>query len=251
MQDIKKFTVKRTVLKSQSQKCSISELSSPHIPAKPSNKIPRQEVIMSADSEKVNFNNGMSEMDTDKTENNVIPTQSKVENIGLQQVIEPLLKELRLLRESVGRKYTSLETAIEKQKAKVSDELSKIEKSLATHRSEITADLDEKVTFTHSKMNRILDENKKLHTENSKLLECRQRIELQQLNNNVIILGIAKAPWKKYEFTKQRVHDTVAASMGDPGDVACQERVKKVEIMCCSRVGRYRPNHNHQISITF
>ena len=100
-------------------------------------------------------------------------------------------------------------------------------------------------------MNRILDENKKLHTENSKLLECIQRIGLQQLNNNVIISGIAEAPWEKYESTKQRVHDTVAASMGDPGDVACQERVKKVEIMCCSRVGRYRPNHNHPISVTF
>ena len=204
MQDIKNFTVKRTVLKSQSHKCSISELRLPHIPAKPSNKIPRQEVIMSADSEKVNFINGMSEMDTDKIENNVTPIQSKVENTGLQQVIEPLIKEFRLLRESVDSKYTSLETSIEKQKAEVSDELSKIEKSLVTHRNKITADLDEKVTFTHSKMNRILDENKKLHTENSKLLECIQRIELQQSNSNVIISGIAEAPWEKYESTKSQ-----------------------------------------------
>ena len=96
---------------------------------------------MSADSEKVNFNNGMNEIDTDKTKNNVTPTQSKVENTGLQQVIEPLIKEFRLLRESVDSKYTSLETVIEKQKAEVSDELSKIEKSLVTHRKEITADL--------------------------------------------------------------------------------------------------------------
>ena len=168
---------------------------------------------MSADSEKVNFNNGMNEMDTDKTKNNVTPIQSNVENTGLQQVIEPLIKEFRLVRESVDSKYTSLETAIKKQKAKVSDELSKIEKSLATHRDEITADRDE--------------------------------------NNNVIISGIAEAPWEKYESTKQRVHDTVAASMGDPGDVACQERAKKVEIMCCSRAGRYRPNHNCPISVTF
>ena len=48
-----------------------------------------------------------------------------------------------------------------------------------------------------------------------------------------------------------RVHNMVAASMGDPGDVACQERAKKVEIMCCSRVGRYRSNHNRPISVTF
>ena len=159
-------------------------------------------------------------MDTDKTQNNVTPIKSKVEKTGLQQVIEPLIKEFGLLRESVDSKYTSLEMAIEKQKAKVSDELSKIEQSLVTHISEITADLDEKVTFTHSKMNRILDENKKLCTKNSKLLECIQRIESQQLNNNVIISGIAEAPWEKYKSTKQRVHNTVAASMGDPGDVA-------------------------------
>ena len=72
----------------------------------------------------------------------------------------------------------------------------------------------------HTKMNKILDENKKLRNENSKVLERIQRIETQQLSNNVIISGIAKAPWEQYEFAKQHVYDTVAESMGDAGDAA-------------------------------
>ena len=54
------------------------------------------------------------------------PEQPMGNNTELQQVMGPLIKEFRLLGESVDRKYTSLETAIEKQKAEVSDELSKI-----------------------------------------------------------------------------------------------------------------------------
>ena len=83
------------------------------------------------------------------------------------------------------------------------------------------------------------------------MLERIQRIESQQLSNNVIISRIAEAPLEGYEATKQQVHDTVAASMGDASDVTCQERAKEVKITCCSRVGRFRPNHGHPISVTF
>ena len=92
------------------------------------------------------------------------------ESTELQQVIGPLIKEFRLLQESVDSKYTSLESAIEKQKVEVSDELSKIEKSLATHRKELTTNIDKKVSMTHSKMNKILDRNKKLRKENSQVI---------------------------------------------------------------------------------
>ena len=67
----------------------------------------------------------------------------------------------------------------------------------------------------------------------------------------MIILGITEGPWENYDVTKQRVYDTVAASMGDADDINCQERAKQVEIACCSRVGRFQPNHSRPISVTF
>ena len=233
---------------SQSLKCPISALSSPD---HPTNKIPQQDKTMLSE-EKAIANNTCITADETSTKN-LAPGHSvgNSESTKLQQVIGPLIKEFRLLWESVDSKYTSLESAIEKQKAEVSDELSKIEKSLAFHRKELTTHIDEKVSTAHSKMNKILDENKKLRNENSKLLERIQRIEIQQLSNNVIISGITEAPWEQYESTKQCVHDTVAACMGYAGDAACQERTKQVEIMCCSCVGRFRPNHNCLISATF
>ena len=227
MQDITKFTVKTTA--SPSLKHPISS------PDQSTNKIPQQEKIMSSEGKGMDDNTC-----TNKDKGNTTitaPEQPVGNNTELQQVIGPLIKEFRLLQESVDRKYTSLETEIKKKKAKVSDELSKIEKSLASHREELTTNIDEMVSTTHSKINKILDENKKLRNENSKLLERIQRIETQQLSNHVIISGIAEAPWEQYESTKKHVHDTVAASMGDAGDAACQERAKQVEIMCCSCVG--------------
>ena len=164
---------------------------------------------------------------------------SKTAHKGLEQVIGPLINEFRLLRESVDQKYSHLETPIESQKTEVSSEITRIEKSLISHKSEINKSIEEKITVTHTKMNRILDENKRLRNENSKLLERLQKIETQQLSNNVIISGITEGPWDNYDVTKQRAYDTVAASMGDADDINCQERAKQVEIACCSRVGRF------------
>ena len=105
--------------------------------------------------------------------------------------------------------------------------------------------------MTTARINSIINENKKLRLVNSKLLERIQKIETQQLSNNVIITGISESPWEGYEVTKQRVCDMVAASMGEVGDAMCQERAKQVEISCCSQVGRFHPNYNRPISVMF
>ena len=102
MQDITKFTVKTTV--SPSLKHPISS------PDQPTNKIPHQEKIMSSEGQGMDDN-----ICTNKDEGNTAitaPEQPVGNNTKLQQVIGPLIKEFRLLQESVGRKYTSLETAI-------------------------------------------------------------------------------------------------------------------------------------------
>ena len=74
-------------------------------------------------------------------------------------------------------------------------------------------------------------------------------METAQLEKNVIIASIQEGPWEDFKVTRQRVHDTIAASL-------CKERTTppeaieeamKVEIVSCKRLekfqmNRYRPN---------
>ena len=133
----------------------------------------------------------------------------------------------------------------------MSKDIEKIEKSLGLHKAEINSKIDSNNNLTTNRINSIINENKKLRQVNVKLLERIQRIETQQLSNNVIITGISENPWEGYETTKQRVCDTIAASMGEAGDVICQERAQQTEIAYCSHVGRYKPNYSRPISVTF
>ena len=173
------------------------------------------------------------------------------ETSELERVIGPLVTEVKLLRESMDEKYTKLETVIEKQKEDMSRDIEKIKKSLGSHKAEISSKIDSNNNLTTARINSIINENKKLRQVNVKLLERIQRIETQQLSNNVIITGISENPWEGYEVTKQRVCDTIAASMGEVGDAICQERSQQTEIASCSRVGRYKPNYSRPISVTF
>ena len=60
------------------------------------------------------------------------------ETSELERVIGPLVTEVKLLRESMDEKYTKLETVIEKQKEDMSRDIEKIEKSLGSHKAEIS-----------------------------------------------------------------------------------------------------------------
>ena len=56
--------------------------------------------------------------------------------------------------------------------------------------------------------------------------------------------------WENYETTKERVYDTIAATMGGDASTAL-ETARKVQITCCNRVDRYQVNKPRPISITF
>ena len=71
-------------------------------------------------------------------------------NMDIQSVIGPLIHELqqefrqefKLLWETVDNKCTNLESAIESQRSEVSCEIGKMEKSLITHKQELSNKLD-------------------------------------------------------------------------------------------------------------
>ena len=84
--------------------------------------------------------------------------------------------------------------------------------------------------------------------ENDELKERLTQIELAQLGNNVIISGMHKQPWENYDTTKERVIDTKVAAMGGDDQEAARVEVRKIDITCCSRTGRYQLGKPRPIS---
>ena len=82
----------------------------------------------------------------------------------------------------------------------------------------------------------ILKRNKSLEKENTILKERLDRIEMDQLSNNVIITGVAEQAWETYEHNKQHVRDTVVASLGDINNPTEIEKVRQTGISYCTRI---------------
>ena len=97
---------------------------------------------------------------------------------------------------------------------------------------------------------KLADKNKILHKENSSLKDHITKIELNQLGNNVIIMGMQEQHWESYETTEECVYNTITAAMGG-NMVSALEHARKVPITCCNRVGCYQLNKSRPTSITF
>ena len=101
------------------------------------------------------------------------------------------------------------------------------------------------------KVQQVIDENVVLRKENQNLKDRLDRLETAQLSNNVIISRILEQRWESYTLTKQRMHDTIAASKGTSNDPDVITEARKIEILYCTRIGRYKPNILRPISVTF
>ena len=158
------------------------------------------------------------------------------ENTTIKQALGPLISKFRLLRESVEtvhQDYADLKQTISKQK------------------DDIKQDLTDKIEKNSSQLIEINRENKALRKENNELKSRLDRIEQNQLTNNVIITGIPEGPYEQYSITKLRVQEMIAHTI-DSGDVNDDlKKAKAIEITRCSRVGKFRHNNARPISITF
>ena len=67
----------------------------------------------------------------------------------------------------------------------------------------------------------------------------------------MIITGIPEQQWESYTLTKQRVYDMIVATKGTSNDPEAITEARKIEILYCTRIGRYRPNILQPISVTF
>ena len=130
---------------------------------------------------------GHEKMSTDKITNEETPSSEEYDpstniaenNKALQQALVPLVAEFKLLRElvnTVHTDYTDLKHAISKQK------------------EEIKHELIDKIDKNTTKLVEMSQENKILCKENESLKSRLDRIEQNQLSNNVIITGICEGP---------------------------------------------------------
>ena len=71
------------------------------------------------------------------------------------------------------------------------------------------------------------------------------------MKNNVIINGVAETKWEPYEITKTRVHEMIASTLLRGDLIGSMEEAKKIDIVCCTRIGRYQMNRARPISVIF
>ena len=57
----------------------------------------------------------------------------------------------------------------------------------------------------------------------------------------MIITGVQEQPWEGYSTTKERVLETIATAMGGNQLEETMKEARKIDISCCSRIGKYRP----------
>ena len=140
-----------------------------------------------------------------------------------------------------------MQCTVSRQKA----DISKLKETLANSDSDLRKHLIEKTEWNTQKIDLVLEENKLLRRENTKLKERLSQIEQSQLENNVIISGQPEQPWEPYELTKERVFDTIAASLGITDLEIARKTAESTEIASCKRIGRYRMGKSRPISVTF
>ena len=177
-------------------------------------------------SKKLNLNkpahlSSVSNMDTTTTE---------VQSTHLSQLIEPIMKE-----------FKSLKDTMVSQKSEISEEINRLKKVITTQKSEIINEINIRVDMNSKTILKVLDENHELRRELKELKECVSKIETAQLRNNIIVTGIPEQPFETYEKTKQRIYDIIAEAIknSDPTqETSAMNTAQHIDITYCSRVGR-------------
>ena len=158
-------------------------------------------------------------------------------NSALKNIIEPLIEEMRKLRESVHQDIQDLQTVVSNQQK----DLTWLEECLTDSQNEIKSHFTNKVEHNARNVKLVMEENKLLRKDYC-LKERISKIEQIQLENNIIISGQPEQPWETYDSTKERVFDTITASM---------TTARKITITNCKRVGKYKMGRSRPISVTF
>ena len=190
------------------------------------------------DQKKLNMNlDDNLDMDVQMVKMNATGSADTI-STTMQSILTLILSELQQLRETVHSdykklysNYTGLEDVIKKRSTDVETLASKIHENT-------------------EKILSIAAENVKLKKENTELRDRLSHIETQQLRNNIIINGVAETKWEPYKVTKTRVYETIASALPIGDHKLAMDEALKVDLVCCSRIGRYQMNRGRPISVT-
>ena len=165
----------------------------------------------------------------------------------INTTIGTLVEEMRNLRQSVHHDILDLQRVVSQQKV----DITQMEQSVKEAKQEIKDLLIEKIDNNTHNIQRIMNENKILKTENEKLKDRMNRLEKLQLENNVLISGQPEEAWEPYDRTKGIVLDTILTSLNSLQTEEATRIVKNIEIINCKRIGRYKIGKSRPISVTF
>ena len=179
----------------------------------------------------------------------------------ISKIMEPILEEFKSLKETLKnttskmeQNYNKLENSITIQQRELATDISRLETVITNQKKEIVSEINEKVEVNTIDIQKLVAENEYWRGECDGLKNRLSKIETSQLSNNVIVTGIPEQTWEPYECTKQRVYDTISSAIiaSDPSkENSALEEARSMDIAYCTRVGKYRPNHNRPISVTF
>ena len=164
------------------------------------------------------------------------PIASAAENASLQKALGPLITEFHRLRESVDTMHA---------------DYADLKQTIAKQTSITTQDLSRKIESNAKQLTSIAVENTSLCKENKELWDSLIKLESVQLSNNIIITSIQEGPSEPYHTTKLRVQEMIATTIDSSNITADLETAKKVEIIGCSRIGKYRHDRARPVSVTF
>ena len=201
--------------------------------------------------QKINPSNGITSYlsatsSDDDVNSTPSPKNTQLSSSHVNNIVEPLIQEMRVLKDSVHNDYAKLEGIISTQTT-----IARLESTISTQQRELSSDLSDKMEKTNSQIPDCLEENHLLWKENHELKERLNKIELTQLGNNVIISGMQEQSWEGYTTTKERVYATIASAMGGNNLEETMKDARKIDITCCTRIGKYQLNQPRPINVTF
>ena len=129
---------------------------------------------------------------------------------GLQELLTPLIDEVRSLKENMDHnynrldeKYSQLEKSISIQKEDTTKDFKDLKELLLRQQDEIQQKVSSQIETSNSSINAMWEENKILKQQYSLLNDRLNKIETNQLSNNIIITGVPEDPWETYSSTQQ------------------------------------------------
>ena len=129
---------------------------------------------------------------------------------ALQTLLNPLIAEVRGLKEDINKnsnlleeKYKQIDETISIQKENTAKDFKDLKELLMKQQCETIKNVSEELEKTRDRMNTLVDENIKLKHQCTLLNDRMNKIELTQLSNNIIITGVPEEPWETYTSTLQ------------------------------------------------